>query len=169
MRIGLAFVFAVALAVSGSGAALADDDAVVTSKTDAVATPKTGLFTDPADEHFDMSRWLLEHHGFLPVPIIVSDPAVGFGGGVGLAFFHRPKDSSPTRTKPDGSTEMISPDIYGFGVMATENGTKALGGGAILHFDDDRWRYRGGVGVVNMNMDFYTKGALLPEQKIGVN
>lgn len=169
MRIGLAFVCVLALAVSSSRVAFADDDAVVTAKTDAPVPSKTGLFTDPVDGHFDMSRWLLEHHGFLPVPIIVSDPAVGYGGGVGLAFFHRPKDSAPTRTKPDGSTEMISPDIYGFGVMATENGTKALGAGAILHFDDDRWRYRGGVGVVNMNMDFYTKGALLPAQKIGVN
>ncbi len=184
MRIGLSFTFAVAITLSASGAALADDTTVVTSPEapitnpasgavppadNTVAASKGGLFTDPEDGHFDMSRWLLEHRGFLPVPIIVTDPAVGYGGGLGLAFFNRPEGSSPTRTRPDGSIAMIAPDIYGIGAMKTQDGTKALGFGGIMHFDNDTWRYRGGVGLVDMNLDFYTNGALIPQQKIGVN
>ena len=68
---------ATAFAQSGSGtAAPASDDA---------AAEKPGLralLHDPKDGKFDMSRWLLERKGgFLPVPIVVSDPAVGYGGG----------------------------------------------------------------------------------------
>ena len=28
-------------------------------------------FIDPADGMFDMSEWLLDHKGFLPVPIVI--------------------------------------------------------------------------------------------------
>jgi len=55
----------------------------------AASTAKASLFRDAEDGHFDMSRWLLEHRGFLPVPIIVTDPAVGNGGGVALLLDRR--------------------------------------------------------------------------------
>ena len=37
-------------------------------------------FLDPKDGKFDVSNWLIERKG-LPVPIITSDPAIGYGGG----------------------------------------------------------------------------------------
>lgn len=132
-------------------------------------TGHTSLFKDPQDGHFDMSRWLLEHKGFLPVPIIITDPALGYGGGVMLAFFHRPKGSSPTRTGPDGKQEMITPNIYGIGGMKTENGSTGYGAGAVMHFDEDRWRYMGGIGVADLNVDFYTSGRFFPTQAVAVN
>jgi len=42
---------------------------------------------DPKDGKFDAGDWLLHHRGFLPVPIIVTEPAVGYGGGAALLFF----------------------------------------------------------------------------------
>ena len=45
-------------------------------------------FIDPQDNKFDASHWLLEKKGFLPVPIIVTEPAVGYGAGAALLFFH---------------------------------------------------------------------------------
>ncbi len=126
-------------------------------------------FRDPEDGGFDMSDWLLERHGFLPVPIVISDPALGYGGGIVFAFFHRPKGSATTRTASDGSTQMIAPNIMGALVMKTENGSKAYGGGGILHFRDDTWRYRGGVADADFNIDFYTGGRLLPETQVAVN
>ena len=44
-------------------------------------------FTDADDGKLDLSEWLLDHKGFLPVPIIITEPAVGYGAGVALAFF----------------------------------------------------------------------------------
>ncbi|UNK56831.1 BamA/TamA family outer membrane protein [Pseudoxanthomonas daejeonensis] len=126
-------------------------------------------FRDPDDGHFDMSKWLLDRHGFLPVPIIITDPALGYGGGMVFAFFHRPKGSASTRTASDGSTQMIAPNIIGALVMKTENGSKAYGGGGMLHFRDDTWRYKGGVADADFNIDFYTSGRLLPETQVAVN
>ncbi|HEY0334793.1 MAG TPA: BamA/TamA family outer membrane protein [Stenotrophomonas sp.] len=122
---------------------------------------------DPQDGHFDLSEWLLNHRGFLPVPIIITEPALGYGGGVALAFFHRPEGSAATRTTAEGKTRFISPNIYGAMVMKTENGSNAYGAGAILHFNEDRWRYKGGIADASLNLDFYTAGRLGPAQKIG--
>jgi len=38
-------------------------------------------FTDPADGMFDVSDWLAEKKGFFPVPMIITEPAVGYGAG----------------------------------------------------------------------------------------
>ncbi|WP_372014920.1 BamA/TamA family outer membrane protein [Pseudoxanthomonas sp. 10H] len=127
------------------------------------------MFRDHEDGRFDLSKWLLEHRGFLPVPIVITDPALGYGGGVVLAFFHRPEGSATTRTASDGSTQMIAPNILGAMAMKTENGSKAYGGGGLLHFADDTWRYKGGVADADFNIDFYTGGRLLPESRVAVN
>jgi hypothetical protein len=42
-------------------------------------------FTDPEDGKLDPSA-LLDHKGFPPVPIVITEPAVGYGAGVALAF-----------------------------------------------------------------------------------
>mgnify|MGYP001813882553 FL=1 len=44
-------------------------------------------FLDPKDGKLDASNWLIERSGFLPVPVIVSDPSVGYGGGLAVLFF----------------------------------------------------------------------------------
>ena len=42
-------------------------------------------FIDPKDGKLDASQWLAGRTGFLPIPIIISDPAVGYGGGLAVA------------------------------------------------------------------------------------
>lgn len=128
------------------------------------------LMHDPQDGKLDASRWLLERKGgFLPVPIIITDPAVGNGGGVALIFFRpnaRPAAEPGSSEKP----AMVAPDIYGVMAMRTSNGTEAFGAGAELHFDEDRWRYRGGVGKASVNLDFHTPGnKLLAPREISYN
>ena len=49
-------------------------------------------FIDPHDGKFDAGDWLLDKKGFLPIPIIVTEPAVGYGAGVALLFFHAKND-----------------------------------------------------------------------------
>jgi hypothetical protein len=46
-----------------------------------------GAFRDSTDGRFDLSEWLLRRKGFLLVPIIVTEPAVGYGGGASVVFF----------------------------------------------------------------------------------
>lgn len=125
-------------------------------------------FTDPQDGAFDASHWLLEKKGFLPVPIIITEPAVGYGGGVGLTFFRQSIGESAAKAKETG--HVTPPDIFGIAVFGTENGTKGIAGGGMFSFDEDRWRYRGGVGRMDVNLDFYgTSGGPFSgsQEKIG--
>ena len=45
------------------------------------AQKKNLLFKDSVDGAFDMSDYLIEAHGFIPVPILITEPALG-GFGV---------------------------------------------------------------------------------------
>ena len=56
-------------------------------------------------------------------------------------------------------------------LAATENGTKFGGAGGMVTFDNDRWRWRGGVGLADVNLDFFGAGGVLgtAERSIGYN
>ena len=43
-------------------------------------------FRDPQDGRFDTSRFLLDLNGFLPLPFIITEPAIGYGGATALDF-----------------------------------------------------------------------------------
>jgi hypothetical protein len=122
-------------------------------------------FRDAQDDEFDVSDWLLEHRGFLPVPVVVTEPAVGYGGGVFMMFFNKPagaeKGDAAPAAAPDaaGATPRLAPpDIYAVGGAATENGTWAGAAGGMVTFDDDRYRWRGGIARMSVNLDFYGPG-----------
>lgn len=103
------------------------------------------------------------------MPILITEPAVGYGAGVALLFF---RESIRERAAKAGEGERLTPpDIYGVVLAATENGTKFLGGGGLVTFDEDRWRWRGGVGRADVNLDFYGVGGDLGtgETKLGYN
>lgn len=114
-----------------------------------------GRLKDPEDGRFDLSSWLLDRRGALPVPVIITEPAVGYGGGVALLYFRRPEGKAMSRPGADGEPRAITPDLYGAFAVGTENGTRAFGGGASLHFAEDRWRWKGGVGSSKINLDYW--------------
>jgi hypothetical protein len=110
------------------------------------------VFKDPTDGALDMSRWLLDKRGFLPVPVLVTEPAVGYGGGAGLLFFHKSKADAEV---PEGEPLGLPPSISAVFGMGTANGTWAAGGGHFGSWREDSIRYVGGVGYSSMNLDFY--------------
>ncbi|QJR14324.1 BamA/TamA family outer membrane protein [Usitatibacter palustris] len=128
------------------------------------ADEKRSIFIDPDDGYFDGSEWLIDRKGFLPVPIIITEPAVGYGGGVALLFI---RESIREVTKGATPGHVTPPDIFGGMVFGTENGTKGYGGGGMFSFADDRWRYRGGVAKVDVNLDFYGIGG--KDRALGYN
>jgi len=165
-----------AAAPAAAADADADASAALPTGPDASAPPAPAekrsfwqLLHDPQDGHLDMSEWLLNHRGVLPVPIVITEPALGYGGGVALTFFHRREGTPASWTNARGQKRFISPDIYGVMGMKTENGSNAYGAGAYLHFDEDRWRYKGGVAKASFNLDFYTQGRFLPVEQLGYN
>jgi len=123
------------------------------------------VFGDPEDGKFDMSRFLLEHRGFLVVPIIITEPAVGNGGGLAALFFDEPEQSQESKDRG----EHLPPNMYGAGAFRTSNGSKGGGAAGSFHFYDDQWRYAVALANASVNLDFYTQGDLLGEHKIGYN
>lgn len=103
-------------------------------------------FKDPLDGAYDMSNFLLNHKGVLPMPVIVTEPAIGYGGGLGLLFFQRHK-------KQYGHP--VPPNVTGIAGLATENKTWAA---MLFHFHvfgDDRFRTYSVIGKPNLHIKYY--------------
>ena len=109
-------------------------------------------FRDPEDGRFDASRWLMTRNGFLPVPLVITEPAVGYGGGLALAFFHRPQGAAGAA----GDGERASPPSISV-VMgaATENGTRIAGAGHLGVWRGDTIRYSGFAGAMDLQLEFF--------------
>ena len=110
-------------------------------------------FVDPDDGAFDLSRHLLDHSGFLPVPILITEPALGYGGGVAAVYFDEALGAK--NAGRDASDRLDPPNISALGGFKTENGSWGVGAGLFRTWDGDRWRYLGGLGKVDLNLDFY--------------
>ncbi|RTZ72878.1 MAG: glyceraldehyde-3-phosphate dehydrogenase [Gammaproteobacteria bacterium] len=122
-------------------------------------------FIDPEDGKLDASEWLATRTGFLPVPIIITEPAVGYGGGVALAFFHgqfRGTDVDDGR----GGKRRLAPSVSVVAAGGTENGTRFIGGGHLGIWKDDNIRYIGGIGYADVNMDYYGRGGELGKRPV---
>jgi hypothetical protein len=108
---------------------------------------------DPTDGKLDASDYLASAKGFLPVPIIITEPAIGYGMGLAVAYFHVPKELDREQ-HPHVGPPSIS---IGFGAK-TENGTYLYGGGHMGVWKDDHVRYMGALAKMNVNMAFYING-----------
>ena len=147
-------VFACA-AICASGACLADDaePAAPGVPTDADG-PKPSRFRDPQDGQLDLSKFLAEPRAFLPIPLIVTEPAVGYGGGL-AGLFVRPR-------KQAGNEGYARPNMSIIGGIATENGTWAGFAGDSSRWFDDRVQTLAAGGGGKLNLDFYGLGDRAP-------
>jgi hypothetical protein len=107
-------------------------------------------FFDPEDGALDLSYFLEEARGFLPIPIVVTEPAVGYGGGA-AGMFVRPRREA-------GAEGWSRPDISALGGFATENGTWGAFAGDVSRWLDGRLRTLAGGGAGIANLDFYGLG-----------
>jgi hypothetical protein len=117
-------------------------------------------FTDSLDGNFDLSKWLDEAYGFMPVVSIITEPAVGFGAAGGLLFIHRAEED---RGKPLTSPPSMSAAM-GFYTQNKSWGTGIFHEG---HWRKDSIRYRGFLGYVSMNLAYYPP--ILSDYGIGID
>jgi hypothetical protein len=112
---------------------------------------------DTIDGKLDLSSFLIESNGFIPVPIIVTDKALGgFGGGIAPIFI---KKNAPYLDSIDGKLVRtpVAPDITGGAFLYTLNDSwlgAAFRSGVLTK---QRIKYTVGFGYLNMNMSFYRK------------
>lgn len=102
-------------------------------------------FIDPEDGKFDVSGFL-SRGGFVPVPIIITEPAVDGGFGLAGQFIHAPTSpgASPGRTIIGGAI--------------TGNGS--MGGGLLQQgtLADGRLIYRFGLGLADLTLPIFPFG-----------
>lgn len=110
---------------------------------------------DPEDGMMDASDYLASANGFLPIPIIITEPAVGYGLGFAVAYFHAPKELD----KEDHSHQGPPSITVGFGGK-TENGTYFYGGAHSGVWKDDHIRYLGALAKININTSFFPGGII---------
>jgi hypothetical protein len=110
---------------------------------------------DPDDGWLDGSRFLLEYpYSVLPVPIIITEPAVGNGLGVAAVHFHDAGEDTPENGL-DSRGRTIPRSVSAVALGATDNDTKFIGGGHFGHYKQDSIRYEGIVGYADVFLDFY--------------
>jgi len=122
---------------------------VLLSSPHMFAQEKKRTFRDTLDYKLDFSNYLINMHGFVPYPSIISEPALGnFGLAMALVFVS-PKKSASSKD------QYRFPDITAVAGMYTLNNT--WGGGAMRQgtFPKIGMRYTIGVGYVDAKMDFY--------------
>jgi hypothetical protein len=108
-------------------------------------------FKDPDDGWIDGSDWLLNNAvGFMPVPIFITEPAVGAGLGVVGLFFHPPEN-------PDPDAEFVFPSVSAAAAAMTSNNTWFVGGGHFGNWKQDSIRYSGFVGYASVNIKFFPR------------
>jgi hypothetical protein len=124
--------------------------AIGTASRAAPAQKVPQRFRDPEDGRMDVSDWLLNQKGFLPIPILITEPALGLGAGLFVAFFSR---SIAEGAQPEGT--FVPPAIYGGGGFYTSGGSAGGAGFAFLPFRRDHFRYVGALGSVALELDFF--------------
>ena len=107
-------------------------------------------FRSAEDGWLDVSAFLDEKYGFLPIVIPITEPAVGFGAAGGLAFIDQPLGAS--------QSGFGRPNISMVGGLGTENGTWGAVAGDVRHWFDDRLQTQVGVVYASANLDFYGIG-----------
>ena len=105
-------------------------------------------FKDSLDSSFDMSGWLSNAYGFMPVVGIITEPAIGPGANLGLVFVNRDRADV-------GQVMEHPPAVAGVFGLYTANDTWGVGGGYMDFWKNDTIRYRGGLGYVSVNLKYY--------------
>jgi hypothetical protein len=83
--------------------------------------PPDQRWIDPEDGWFDLTRFLEDPYGFLPLVVPITEPALGFGAVAGAAFLN-PREEA-------GEEGWARPNITVVGGLATEDGSEGLFGG----------------------------------------
>jgi hypothetical protein len=117
------------------------------------------VFKDSLDGAFDLSDFLIYANGFLVVPTIVTEPALGgFGAAVAPVFLKK----RPPVIEADGTKRLVNPDITGGLGMYTANKSWMAGAFRSATLVKSKILYRGFAAYGDMNLSFYANN--LPNQ-----
>jgi len=117
-------------------------------------------FHDSLDNAMDISDFLLNKKGFLVVPSIITEPAVGYGALGAAVYFH---SSYSAKKGP--------PSMSGVLGGGTQNGTWMAGAFHVGYWKRDRIRYMGAIARTYVNIGYYGSGFIesLEDEPVNLN
>ena len=121
---------------------------------------------DSIDGAIDLSDYIINAHGFIVVPTLITEPALGGIGGAVLPLFL--KKHYPVIDE-NGKKRFIDPDITGAMAMYTGNKSWAAGAFRAGSFIKSKIMYRVGAGYGDVNMSFYENMPSGKDKEIDLN
>jgi len=107
-------------------------------------------FFDKKDGSLDLSDYMSQVYGFIPMPILITEPSVGYGGGLTLIYLH----DTLMGTKSQ-SGRIIPPSMSGITLAGTENGTTIAGAFHTGYWLEDTLRTTTYIGNPNVYINLY--------------
>lgn len=121
-----------------------------------------GVFKDSLDGKLDMSNFLIDYNGFIPMPQLITEPALGNIGILMTPVFIKPN-------KYKSAKSYVPPDITAAFVGYTANNSWGFGALRIASLPKHHLKYRIGGGYGDVNLDFYRQIPYVGEHKFGFN
>jgi Omp85 superfamily domain len=146
---GAAIVCVLLLAAMRPAGAAGDDSGSTGSESSG------SKFRSPDDNAVDISKFLDEPYGFLPLVVPITEPAVGYGAVGALAFLQKQEGAPDTGGRKAG---LGRPNITVGGGFATENNSRGWFAGDLRHWMGDRFQTLVGLVDARVNLDFYGSG-----------
>lgn len=145
-------------------AAASENETAENTEGEFVSTEKTAEGGGDNDENAKEKK---KGPPFIAVPIFITDPAVGYGLGAAVGYFHKKKEHlesggsshAPVLTSDSaaevGKQQKVPPTISGVAAAYTEKGTWAIGLAHTASWRKDRMRYTGAIGYAHIVSTFY--------------
>jgi hypothetical protein len=124
---------------------------------------------DSLDGAFDLSDYIIDANGFVPVPYIITEPALGGFGGALVPVFIKKRPPYVDSVKGKAVYTPIPPDITGGALAYTVNGTWLAFGFRSGTLVKSRIKYMIGGGYADVNMSFYRTFNNLGEKELKFN
>lgn len=141
-------------------------------ETGSGSTTEAGIMADDAgpegDSKDDASEEAKEKGpSFIPIPIFVTEPAIGYGLGAAFGYFHPTKGADGSTkgslapaltaetTARAGTQQKVPPTISGIAAAYTDKGTWGAGLAHSASWSKDTIRYAGAVGFAHVVSTFY--------------
>jgi len=123
---------------------------------------KKAMMRDSLDGQLDFSRFLMDANGFVPVPLIITEPAFGgFGFALVPVFINTSKSKYANKRTP--------PNITGAIGMYTANDSWLLGGFRFSSIPRWSMKYRVAGAYTNLNLAFYRDASSLTDKEFNFN
>ncbi|MFT3823716.1 MAG: BamA/TamA family outer membrane protein [Chitinophagaceae bacterium] len=124
---------------------------------------------DSLDHAFDLSDYIIEANGFVPVPYLITEPALGGFGGMLAPIFIKKRPPYLDSIKGKLVRTPVAPDITGGALFYTANKTWGAGVFRSGTFVKSRIKYMIGGAYANVNMSFYKTFEHLGEKEFKMN